>query len=221
MPTQRTINVYNFDELSDEAKQNAIAKYRRTNVDHEWYEHTIEFWKTLLGSIGIEYAEIGFSGFSSQGDGACIRSATFDPEKLAGFMAKTPKPSESCGGESQTELQAYLTHKLEYLEGFDRIWDWLAFFDVLDEFSFNLICVNSHYSHENCHRLELNGYSGNDNIDSIIDDCETELNDLRRSLCQCIYSDLEHEYDYLTSDEAVAESIEANECEFDVNGHSV
>ena len=134
-------------------------------------------------------------------------------------MANLPEPCDSMKDESEAQLQAYLIHKLGSVQSDIRIWDWLNFFNVLDEFSFNIRTINHHYSHENCHRLELDGYTGRDNVDSIVDDCANELNELRRSLCQAIYSSLRDKYDYLTSDEAIAESLESNEYEFDVNGN--
>ena len=223
MPTQRTITVYKFNELSENAKKTAIEKNRNWHVsDSNWYEYTLESWKQLLSSIGIENAEIQFSGFSSQGDGACIRKAYFNSEKLSAFMANIPEPCGSWSDESETALQALLVHKLGgNIQGDKQTWDWITFFDVLDEFSFNLRNVNHRYSHENCHRLELEGYTGRDNVDAIVNDCADDLNELRRSICQAIYSDLREVYEYSTSDSAVIEAIVEHECEFDVSGGSV
>ena len=227
MPIKRTttIEVYRFDELEDEAKQRAIDNNRDWNVaDFDWYEYTLDAWKQLLSSIGIEDAEIGFSGFSSQGDGGCIRNAWFDSNKLSAFMANIPKPCGSWSDESESALQSVLVHKLggiNAIQGDSRLWDWISFFNVLDEFAFSIRTVNHRYSHENCHRLELKGYTGRNNVDSVVDDCADDLNELRRSLCQAIYSDLQEYYKYLTSDDAIAESLEANECEFDVYGESI
>ena len=225
MPIKRitTIEVYRFDELEDEAKQRAIDNNRDWNVaDSDWYRYTFEAWRQLLSSIGIEDAQIGFSGFGRQGDGACIWNAWFDPNKLSAFMANIPKPCGSWGDESESALQAVLVYKLggiNRIQGDSRIWDWISFFNVLDEFSFSIRTVNRHYLHENCHKLELEGYTGRDNVDSTVNGCVDDLNELRRSLCQAIYSDLQEYYEYLTSDSAIAESLEANECKFDVTGN--
>lgn len=222
MPTQKTISVYQFNELSDEAKQKAIDNNRHWNIsDPDWYQLVLDSWYQLLSSIGIDDAQIGFSGFCSQGDGACIHDASFDSEKLSAFMANVPKACDSWGNESESALQALLVHKLGGVQSDKRLWSWLSFFNVLDEFSFNMVTVNNRYSHENCHRLELEGYTGRDNVDSIVDECADELNELRRSLCQPIYSSLRDEYEYLTSDSAIAESLEANECEFDIEGNGI
>lgn len=225
MPTQRTITVYKFNELSENAKKTAIKKNRNWHVsDFYWYEHTLEEWKQLLNSIGIENAEIEFSGFGSQGDGACIRSASFRHTKLAAFMSNMPEACGSWGDESESALQAVLVHKLggiSKIQGDSKLWEWISFFDVLDKFAFNLQTVQHHYSHENCHRLELEGYTGRDNVDNAIYDCADDLNELRRSICQAIYSDLREVYEYATSDSAVIEALVENECEFDVSGGSV
>ena len=70
---QIAVNVYKFDELSDEAKEKVLEKHRDINVDDShWYEFTMEMWKEKLKEAGFDDAEIHFSGFWSQGDGACF-----------------------------------------------------------------------------------------------------------------------------------------------------
>ena len=46
MRTIETV-VYNFDELSEEAKKKAIESMADINVDYEWYEFIYEFDKEL------------------------------------------------------------------------------------------------------------------------------------------------------------------------------
>ena len=50
---------------------------------------------------------------------------------------------------------------------------------------------------------------------------EREILSQSRSLADDIYSDLQKEYEWLTSDEQVAEMIRANEYEFDEEGNLV
>ena len=42
------------------------------DVYEEWYEHTINDFKDSLESLGFEEVQINFTGFWSQGDGACF-----------------------------------------------------------------------------------------------------------------------------------------------------
>lgn len=214
-----TIEIFKFQELSEKGKKRALDLNRNYNVDTDhWYEYTLDLWKSLLGSIGIEDAEINFSGFCSQGDGACIRSASFDSTKLAKFMASPVEPSSSLETEDDAGRQAYLQHRAEYIPPACSRWDWINYFQVLDEFSFNLETINHRYQHENCHRLSIDGMTGRKHVDKAVDQCEQELEELRRDLCIAIYSDLEREYKYMTSDAAVAESMVDNEQEFYATG---
>jgi hypothetical protein len=74
MRTIRT-KVFKFNELSETAKDRAISKLSDINTDHNWYEYTLENMSNMLSENGFNNAEICFSGFSSQGDGA-----SFDAE---------------------------------------------------------------------------------------------------------------------------------------------
>ena len=69
-----TYILYGFDELSAEARDKVLNDSRHINVEHEWYESTIEEWSSVLEQSGYETPRILFSGFYSQGDGACFES---------------------------------------------------------------------------------------------------------------------------------------------------
>ena len=49
---------------------NTLDDYRYINVEHEWYETHYEYWIEKLEEKGYANVEINFSGFYSQGDGA-------------------------------------------------------------------------------------------------------------------------------------------------------
>lgn len=50
-----------------------IDKYRDVLVCHDdWYESVYEHFKEMMSAIGIRVDKIYFSGFWSQGDGACF-----------------------------------------------------------------------------------------------------------------------------------------------------
>ena len=67
---ERTIKVYPYSELSDQAKQKVIKKFYDINTDYEWYDYIIEAWNDKLKKLGYFNTEIAFSGFSPQRDGA-------------------------------------------------------------------------------------------------------------------------------------------------------
>ena len=69
--------IYTFDELSNKAKKVAIENEARSNTESRWYHFLLEDWKDRLALAGFLHADIYFSGFCSQGDGACF-DATID-----------------------------------------------------------------------------------------------------------------------------------------------
>lgn len=69
------IKTYKFDELSDEAKAKAIEAERNNEYGityGAWYDSVEWDWKDKLNKLGFNNVEIFFSGFWSQGDGACF-----------------------------------------------------------------------------------------------------------------------------------------------------
>lgn len=66
----KTLKIYTFPELSEEAKANAIAQYKEEKTDM-LYDHDpmIEGFVEELEEIGITNVKVNYSGFWSQGDG--------------------------------------------------------------------------------------------------------------------------------------------------------
>ncbi len=82
-----TITVYTLDELSCPARGKARDWYRQHHADSNWYENVYEDFREVCGIFGIDLRQrvfrlsngrfmeepcIWFSGFCSQGDGACF-----------------------------------------------------------------------------------------------------------------------------------------------------
>lgn len=67
------LHLYSFEELAPQVQQQVIERERSINVDDGyWYEPIIEEWTEELQHRGFEQVEILFTGFGSQGDGACF-----------------------------------------------------------------------------------------------------------------------------------------------------
>ena len=67
------VNTYSFKELSKEAKKKVLERLSQINVDYDqWHDGIIEDAKECGKILGIDIDKIYFSGFSSQGDGACF-----------------------------------------------------------------------------------------------------------------------------------------------------
>jgi hypothetical protein len=179
-----------------------IAKYRDINVDNQdWHEYVEEDWKDRLKERGIDMDKLYFSGFWCQGDGAMFegRVANFQAFMRAHNMgAKYPMLNEAA----------------EHISFCMASWE-----------------HHGHYYHENCVRFSHTDADWDDFLqhtydtamleemgEAIIDKCRAEMRGLEDDIeslvtdyCVEIYRALEAEYEYLTSDEAVFETLEAND----------
>ena len=87
MPEIIQTTVYRLDELSDDAKDEARAWYRQVGLDHDWFEFVYDDFERICAILGVNLKTvpvrlygggmrqkpcIWFSGFWSQGDGACF-----------------------------------------------------------------------------------------------------------------------------------------------------
>ena len=106
----RTITIYHFNELSDEAKQIAIESARYMDVEvFEWWDSSYESFADAADLFGLDIRQtrkpladgrihyaptIYFSGFSSQGDGACFEGG-YAYKKCALESTKQPFPGDS------------------------------------------------------------------------------------------------------------------------------
>ena len=65
------ISTYTYQQLNDEAKEQAKQWWYEHGAEHEWWEFTYEDFKREGYELGFVIDKFGFSGFYSQGDGAC------------------------------------------------------------------------------------------------------------------------------------------------------
>ena len=68
----KVIETYGIEELEGRAKENALAWLRKDSTDYDWYDSVFEDAKKCASILGIEIDDIYFSGFYSQGGGACF-----------------------------------------------------------------------------------------------------------------------------------------------------
>ena len=67
----KQITVYDIEELTGKARERALD-WLREGLDYEWWDSAFEDAKKCAECLGIEVDNIYFSGFWSQGDGACF-----------------------------------------------------------------------------------------------------------------------------------------------------
>ena len=192
--TTRTL--YTFDELSEEAKEKAIIRLYGLNVDgNDWHDAVYEDAKEIGKLIGIEISKIYFSGFSSQSDGACFEGHyAYAKGSVKAVKDYAPKDETLHG----------IAENLQHIQVG-------AFFHLYAN-----VKQRGHYMHENFTEIDV----GNDYQD-VTESQEEYIKTTLRDFMRWIYRQLEKEYEYLTSEEAIIESIKANEYEFTEDGKLV
>jgi hypothetical protein len=181
--------VYELDEI----KEKAIEKNRYINVDCDWSCFLIDDWQDKLEKIGFINSKIYFSGFYSQGDGCCF-DGDIDVEKLLNHL----------------------------LNNFDLTIDEKAKLSKLQD-DFNITIEKTSFSNLYCHEktryINIDDFYVENQDDKIlINKLENLIENLRLKLCCNIYDDLEKDYEYLTSDDCVYDTLQANEYYFEKNG---
>lgn len=199
MPITVTQTAYTYDELDDRAKETARDWYRQGALDYDWWDSVYYDADQIAKILGIEIDRRGkyspaiyFSGFYSQGDGACFEGSY----------------SYAKGAHKRIREYAPLDDELHRIA--DRL------FDIQRRNFFQLSANVSHsgrYYHEFCTSIHV--FHGSDWADA---DTAEDLADILRDFMRWIYSRLEAEHDFLMSDETVEESIRANEYLFDEDG---
>lgn len=185
--------------VSDEMKQELLEKYYDINVDHDWWDCVYEDFKTDMLEKGIRVDEINFSGFWSQGDGASFIGIINNPD-MAKFMDAHDLSSRYPAA--------------RYFCQFDEVW-------------VNLYRNSSRYCHENTVSISLHDTTGNpydeggtrwdiyDTMQTLFDteyaQLELDCEEILRGYMQDLYRKLGKEYEYLTSEEVVWDTIVANE----------
>ena len=198
MPRIKQETVYTFDELSDSAKERARQWWREAAGHDEWWDCTFEDAKQCLEVAGFRISNIYFSGFSSQGDGACFEGtwSAHDTKPVKAMKQHAPKDKEL--HRIAAEMRALAkAHKGASMSVKQR----------------------GHYSHEFCTEfsVDFGDEECNGNAEAMTA-AEESIIETSRDAMRWIYRQLEKEYDYQNSDEVVDDTIRANEYEFDEDG---
>lgn len=209
------VPVYTFSELSDDIKEKVVNRFREhvfsTNYD---YEHILEDACDIGALLGFDMRQsrstsaktgevfcnksIYFSGFWSQGDGACFESSYRYAKKAGEFVKKYT------GGTDEA-----LVHIAERLRSLQK-----RHFYSLRGRTMQYGRYNHAYSMRfdmECDCKRCGGYAPDA-------DSEDEFREICADFARWIYRRLEQEFDYQSSKEVITETIEANEYEFYEDG---
>ena len=202
-----TTTVYTLDELScPSAREKARDWYRVHHSDSNWYENVYEDFRAVCGIFGIdlrqrvfrlsngrfmEEACIWFSGFCSQGDGACFE----------GRWHWQPATAR--------RLREYATQDHEL----HRIADALQ---AVQKRNFWQLQAEIHHRGRYCHpySMDITVTRNSPTGQAMTADAEAAVSEALRDLAFWLYRQLENEYDRLTSDAAVDEALLINEYTF-------
>jgi hypothetical protein len=205
MRTIETV-VYQYDELSPEAQEKARDWFLK---DFEFEtDFVLEDAARVAALLGVEFdthtvdlygggtrqkPNIYWSGFSSQGDGACFEGRyAYAPGSVKAVKAYAPEDKELHSIAQQLQ------------EAQKR-----QFYSLVAQ------CKHrGHYYHSGCMDVVVED-SREIDVSAEAEDAVTEA---LRSFADWVYDQLQAEYEYQTSDEAVEESIKANEYEFTADG---
>lgn len=180
-----------------------MDRYRGINVDYQWWDGVYENFTERMKGIGINVTEMYFSGFCSQGDGACFEAGlmgdglTYLDHHHAGEYPMIRKLIEMGGSISVgCRQRGHCYH--EYSASFSSDCD--KFYQVMTSRSELQDAVIEQW----------------DNLlDAEMCKFDTAVTDKWREYMKELYRELEAEYDHLTSDETVWDSIVANDLDED------
>lgn len=202
--------VYKFEELSIRARETARAWYREGGFDYEWYEFVFEDFGRICECLGVrlktspvhlvgggtrDEPRIHFTGFWSQGDGASFQA-------LYSYRKGAPSAIRDCAPKDTT------------LHGID---DGLQAIQRRNFYQLRAdVSHRGNYYHEYCMAISVRRESLN--YQDMTADAEDTVIEALRDLARWLYRQLENEYNALTSDEMVDETIEANAYTFTASG---
>jgi hypothetical protein len=189
--------------VSSSQRERLLEKHRYINVElNYWWDCVYEHFKEDMEAVGITVWRMLFSGFASQGDGACFEGSLDDTLKYLDHHHKDQYPMIRKLLEHGGGLYVQCKHRGRY--NHENCTDFWVSSDTLTgmvdqptEFHEQIV--------ENWQRQ----------LEREMEDFEDDVIEQWRSYMQDLYSKLKAEYDHLTSDEAVWETIEANEWDQD------
>lgn len=202
MPEVIETTVYTFDELDERARERARDWYRE-GIPHEaWHEFVFEDFERICDILGVDLATrpvhlfgggtrakpcIWFSGFASQGDGACFEGS-YSYRKGASRAIRAYAPRDERLAAIAEQLQQIQRKNLYALEA--------------------RVTHRGRYHHE--HSMEISVERNSDRSQPPTADAADGVSEALRDLARWLYRQLEQEYDHQMSNELVDEDIITN-----------
>ena len=193
------ITVYKFSELDDRAKERAMDNWRDGHLDYDWWESVYDDADHVATILGIELTRKGkrtpaiwFNGFYHQGSGSSFEGS-YAYAKGAVKAIKEYAPKDEALHRIARDLQDVQRKNFYGLRA-----------SITASNRETSICVNV----ENVQHI----------YGDASEEAEEAITEAMNDFNHWVFERLEREYEYLMSDEAIAESIEANEARFEEDG---
>jgi hypothetical protein len=210
MPRIVETAVFHLAELSEKARETARAWYREAAAGDDWHECVFDDFEAICTILGVrlktrsvrlfgsgtrEKPCIWFSGFGSQGDGACF-------EGNYGFARGATKT-----------IRAHAPQDDEL----HRIADALH---AIQRRNFYQLRADANQRGRGYHEYSMTISVERDSPTNqqMTADAEDAVTEALRDLARWLYRQLESEYEYQASDEVTDEAILANEYTFTGDG---
>ena len=192
-----------FADLSDEDKRRVTNSYGDYNTTHDWWDCTCENFVADMDTehaIWVDMQKIYFSGFYSQGDGLTFE-ATLDPAVfLISQVNNLPDIHKEAGRivlaalrAEQIELEFTCKNYSQYAHGYAQ------------GAELGICWIDS--------ELEDNKQTA---LTKAVDELSLWLDEFCKEKAKELWRTLRDEYEYLTGEEAMAESFDANDCVFEI-----
>lgn len=190
-------------KISDEL----IDKHRDINTDHDWWDNTYEDFGRVAKILGFEVdlENVHFSGFCSQGDGASFTGSYNAVEGK--HYRRDPKNFAEI---APTEMREYAPKDTTLHEIADELL-------VISRMYFPAYATigRTGTMHSHCATMNIPSCVECDSDTEFADEVLFAVSDAilaqARALADWLYRQLEKEYEYQQSDEAVADTIFAND----------
>jgi hypothetical protein len=195
-----------FEALTKRQQDEILDKHRHYNTEHlDWWDAVYDDFKADMLATGIDVDKMYFSGFYSQGDGACFEGRVDDWPKFLESVGYTCPALTALAVESwkfRVEHRGHYYH--ENCTSFTS--DMVSPDDYTDDVLGDFVDENSPYKTDIQNAAFVAILKGYD-YDKLHEEFEQEFKSHMRDL----YNRLEVEYDSLTSDESVLEALHAND----------
>jgi hypothetical protein len=213
---------YTYQQLTDEAKEKVKQWWCEHGIWDDWYDDTYERFKEEGYALGFVIDKMNFTGFYSQGDGACwegqIDVATWLKTHTEDSIARDAWCALIAEDFCDKHFSIHFRGRYSHSNTMTCVgWDWVS--EMEDEPASYL---------KQSSIFKGMRYSDLYNLIRTSDFPYTDPNDIEQAGFESakeyadeLYKRLREEYEYLTSEESLIESCDANDWQFNEEGEMV